>query len=124
LIIEDYFGIFLLYDFLPLVWIWDLKNSLLIPEEFFDAKKLRTLPGANQNFSLRSSDNDLLGREVVVLVFWLKFQKFFTNYFFKSWGRINLKFGFWNLEFKLGRLDCISKDWKYLGLNPSLIGLI
>jgi len=59
-------------------------------EEFLDAKKLRTLPGANQNssrslsrrFVVRgSSDNDLLGREVAVLVFWLKFQLLFTNYF-------------------------------------------
>jgi len=36
------------------------KNSLLMPEEFLDAKKLRTLQGANQNSSLRSSDSDLL----------------------------------------------------------------
>jgi hypothetical protein len=59
----------------------DLKNSLLIPEEFLDAKKLRTLKGANQNSSLRSSNSDLLGREEVILVFWLKFPKFFSNYF-------------------------------------------
>ena len=52
-----------------------MKNSLLIPEEFFDAKKLWTLSGANQNSSLRSSDDDLLMRERVVLVFWLKFLK-------------------------------------------------
>ena len=31
----------------------DLKNSLLISEEFLDAKKLRTLQGANQNSSSR-----------------------------------------------------------------------
>jgi hypothetical protein len=43
-------------------------------EEFHNAKKLRTLQGANQNSSLRSSDNDLLEKEVVVLIFWLKFQ--------------------------------------------------
>jgi len=44
-------------------------------EEFLNAKKLRTLQGANQNSSLRSSDNDLLGSECAVLVFWLKFLK-------------------------------------------------
>ena len=68
----------------------DLKNSLLIPEKFLDAKKLRTLQGANQNSSLCSSDNDLLGsrvgatfhgRPIAVLVFWLKFLKLFANYF-------------------------------------------
>jgi len=41
----------------------DLKNSLLIPVEFLDAKKLRTLPDANQNSSLCSSDIDLLEGE-------------------------------------------------------------
>jgi len=60
----------------------DLKNSLLVSEEFLDAKKLRTLQGANQNSSLRSSDSDLLERGVTVLVFWLKFLKFFADYFF------------------------------------------
>jgi len=79
-----------------------LKNSLLITKEFLDAKKLRTLQGANQNSSLRSSDIDLLERELAVLVFWLKFQKFFANYFFKSWDIENvviwnLDFGFWDL---------------------------
>jgi len=39
------------------------KNSLLMPEEFLDAKKLRTLQGANQNSSLRSSDSDLLEKK-------------------------------------------------------------
>jgi len=70
-----------------------LKNSLLITEEFFDAKKLRTLKGANQNSSLRSSDNDLLESEWVVLVFWLKFPKFFANYLFNLLGIIDLIIG-------------------------------
>jgi hypothetical protein len=50
-----------------------LKDNLLIAKEFLNAKKLRTLKGANQNSSLRSSDNDLLEKEGAVLVFWLKF---------------------------------------------------
>jgi len=40
-----------------------LKDNLLIAKEFLNAKKLRTLKGANQNSSLRSSDNDLLEKE-------------------------------------------------------------
>jgi len=53
-------------------------------EEFLNAKKLRTLQGANQNSSPRfhrgSSDSDLLGREGAVFIFWLKFPKLLTNY--------------------------------------------
>ena len=56
------------------------KDSLLIVEKFLDAKELRTLQGANQNSSLRSSDSDLLGSKCVVIVPWLKFQDFFANY--------------------------------------------
>jgi len=40
----------------------ELKDSLFIDKEFLNAKKLRTLQGANQNSSDESeSDNDLLG---------------------------------------------------------------
>jgi len=50
-------------------------------EEFLNAKKLRTLQGANQNSPDKSGSNsDLLERENVVLVFWLKFPKLFTNH--------------------------------------------
>jgi len=56
---------------------------LFIAEEFLNAKKLRTPQGANQNSSSdesESSDSDLLERELVVLVFWLKFEELFANY--------------------------------------------
>jgi len=44
-------------------------------KEFLNAKKLRTLQGANQNSPDKSGSNsDLLERENVALVFWLKFQ--------------------------------------------------
>ena len=44
-------------------------------EEFPNAKKLRTLQGANQNSLDKSGSNsDLLERKNIVLVFWLKFQ--------------------------------------------------
>ncbi len=71
-----------MYGFMPVVWdldfgIWklycgdsfrsrserELKDSLLIAKEFLNAKKLRASQGANQNSSLRSSDNDLLERQ-------------------------------------------------------------
>lgn len=39
-----------------------MKDSLFFAEEFFEARKLRTVQGANRNSSLRSSDSDLLGR--------------------------------------------------------------
>jgi len=77
--------------------IGELKNSLLITEEFFDARKLRTLQRRKSKllprFSSGSSNSDLLENECVVLVFWLKFQKFFANYFFNLvilWNRINV----------------------------------
>jgi len=53
----------------------DSKDSFLITGEFFGAEKLRTSQGANQNSSLRSSNNDLLERGSAVLVFWLKIPK-------------------------------------------------
>jgi len=53
---------------------------LFITGEFLNGKKLRSPQGANQNSSLRSSNSDLLEKEVTVLVFWLKFPRFFTSY--------------------------------------------
>jgi len=58
-----------------------LKDSLLIPGEFFNAKKLQTLQGAKINSSDKSESNRfLLERRLAALVFWLKFQELFTNY--------------------------------------------
>jgi len=61
-----------------------LKNSLLIPEEFLNAKKLQTLQSANQNSSLRSSDSDLLEKVPAVLVFLAKIPEVLCKLFFKS----------------------------------------
>jgi len=61
----------------------NLKNSLLIPEEFLDARKLRTLPGANRNSSLCSSDNDLLERIIGRPCFLAKIPKVLRKLFFQ-----------------------------------------
>jgi len=57
------------------------KDNLFVTEEFFDAKKLRTMRGAKINSSDKSESNKfLLERQFADLVFWLKFQKFLTNH--------------------------------------------
>jgi len=58
-----------------------MKDSLFIAKEFFNAKKLRTLEGAKINSSDKSeSDKFLLKREMVILIFWLKFRWLLINY--------------------------------------------
>ena len=61
-----------------------MKDSLFFAEEFFEARKLRTVQGANRNSSLRSSDSDLLGRETVVLVLLAKIPEAVHKLFFDS----------------------------------------
>jgi len=65
----------------------ELKDSLFITKEFFDAKKLRTLEGANQNSSpdkLGSWDSDLLGRKEVRPPFLAEIPKVLNKLSFKS----------------------------------------
>jgi len=65
----------------------NLKNSLLIPEEFLDAKKLRTLPGANRNSPDKSgSNNDLLEGIIGRPRFLAKIPKVLHKLFFQILG--------------------------------------
>ncbi len=76
-----------------------LKDSSFVTEEFSNAKKASDYAGRKNKLAQLGSNKFLLVRQLAVLAFWLKFQKFLTNYLLTAGRRGYGNFG-WYFDYQ------------------------